>query len=79
MAAARGLTNSSSPACSRATAGTRLGDLARREPRPARPALVQQLYPDTGSAFAVGITGPPGVGKSSLIGALDLGTCAGST
>lgn len=33
-------------------------------------AVVQELYPHTGSAFAVGITGPPGVGKSSLIGAL---------
>jgi LAO/AO transport system kinase len=33
-------------------------------------ALVQELYPETGSTFAVGITGPPGVGKSSLIGAL---------
>ena len=33
-------------------------------------ALVQELYPETGSAFAVGVTGPPGVGKSSLIGAL---------
>ena len=31
---------------------------------------MQELYPHTGSAFAVGITGPPGVGKSSLIGAL---------
>jgi LAO/AO transport system kinase len=33
-------------------------------------ALVRELYPRTGSAFAVGITGPPGVGKSSLVGAL---------
>ena len=33
-------------------------------------ALVQELYPQTGTAFAVGVTGPPGVGKSSLIGAL---------
>ena len=28
------------------------------------------LYPATGNAYAVGITGPPGVGKSSLISAL---------
>ena len=28
------------------------------------------LYPDTGRAYAVGITGPPGVGKSSLVSAL---------
>ena len=32
--------------------------------------LVRELYPDTGRAVAVGVTGPPGVGKSSLIGAL---------
>ncbi len=32
--------------------------------------VVRDLYPDTGNAYAVGVTGPPGVGKSSLIGAL---------
>ena len=32
--------------------------------------LVREVYPDTGRAAIVGITGPPGVGKSSLIGAL---------
>jgi LAO/AO transport system kinase len=32
--------------------------------------LVKELYPDTGNAYAVGVTGPPGVGKSSLISAL---------
>ena len=32
--------------------------------------LVRELYPETGRAYAVGITGPPGVGKSSLISAL---------
>jgi LAO/AO transport system kinase len=32
--------------------------------------LVREVYPETGSAFVVGITGPPGVGKSSLIAAL---------
>jgi LAO/AO transport system kinase len=32
--------------------------------------LVAELYPDTGSAYAIGVTGPPGVGKSSLISAL---------
>jgi LAO/AO transport system kinase len=32
--------------------------------------VVRALYPDTGSAYAVGLTGPPGVGKSSLISAL---------
>src|SRR3954470_14512487 len=32
--------------------------------------VVRDLYPRTGSAYAVGVTGPPGVGKSSLISAL---------
>jgi LAO/AO transport system kinase len=33
-------------------------------------ALVRELYPETGNAYTIGVTGPPGVGKSSLIGAL---------
>jgi LAO/AO transport system kinase len=59
-------------------AGVRAGDrraLARaislvedRDPR-AYP-LVREVYPETGRAALVGVTGPPGVGKSSLIGAL---------
>jgi LAO/AO transport system kinase len=32
--------------------------------------VVRDLYPDTGHAFAVGLTGPPGVGKSTLASAL---------
>ena len=32
--------------------------------------LVRQLYPQTGKAYAIGLTGPPGVGKSSLINAI---------
>jgi LAO/AO transport system kinase len=32
--------------------------------------LVADLYPETGKAYTVGLTGPPGVGKSSLISAL---------
>src|SRR2546422_764355 len=32
--------------------------------------LVHDIYPETGRAYAVGITGPPGVGKSSLISTL---------
>jgi LAO/AO transport system kinase len=32
--------------------------------------LVHDIYPDTGRTYAVGITGPPGVGKSSLISTL---------
>jgi LAO/AO transport system kinase len=31
--------------------------------------LVREVYPETGSAYVVGITGPPGVGKSTLIAA----------
>ena len=33
-------------------------------------ALVAALFPRTGGARIVGFTGPPGVGKSTLIGAL---------
>jgi LAO/AO transport system kinase len=32
--------------------------------------LVQAVYPETGRAAVIGVTGPPGVGKSSLIAAL---------
>jgi LAO/AO transport system kinase len=32
--------------------------------------VIHDLYPETGGAYAIGITGPPGVGKSSLISAL---------
>ena len=31
-------------------------------------ALVREVYPSTGSARIVGVTGPPGVGKSTLLG-----------
>jgi LAO/AO transport system kinase len=37
---------------------------------PAGWELVRELYPRTGKARIVGFTGPPGVGKSTLIGAL---------
>jgi LAO/AO transport system kinase len=37
---------------------------------PAGTELVSAVYPRTGSARIVGFTGPPGVGKSTLIGAL---------
>ena len=33
-------------------------------------SVVADLYPETGSAYSVGVTGPPGVGKSSLVSAL---------
>ena len=32
--------------------------------------LVRELYPGTGRATVIGVTGPPGAGKSSLVGAL---------
>src|SRR3954468_8918874 len=59
-------------------AGVRAGDrraLARAitlvEARdPLAYEVVRALYPDTGSAYAVGLTGPPGVGKSSLVATL---------
>jgi GTPase len=39
-----------------------------RDPRAA--GLVRELYPRTGRCDAIGITGPPGVGKSSLVAEL---------
>jgi LAO/AO transport system kinase len=32
--------------------------------------IVRRIYPRTGRAASIGVTGPPGVGKSSLVGAL---------
>ena len=37
---------------------------------PAGYAVVREVYPKTGHAAVFGLTGPPGVGKSTLIGAL---------
>ncbi len=37
---------------------------------PAGWALVREVYPRTGRAAIIGFTGPPGVGKSTLLGAL---------
>jgi LAO/AO transport system kinase len=59
-------------------AGVRAGDrraLARaitlvENPDPIAYEVVRELYPETGGAYAVGVTGPPGVGKSSLISAI---------
>jgi LAO/AO transport system kinase len=59
-------------------AGVRAGDkraLARaitlvENSDPLAYEVVREVYPETGSAYVVGVTGPPGVGKSSLIAAL---------
>jgi GTPase len=59
-------------------AGVRAGDkraLARaitlvENSDPVAYELVREVYPDTGRAYAIGVTGPPGVGKSTLISAL---------
>jgi LAO/AO transport system kinase len=59
-------------------AGVRSGDrraLARaislvEDGDPLAYGVVADVYPHTGSAYSVGITGPPGVGKSSLASAL---------
>jgi len=40
---------------------------------PAATAELQQIYPHTGKAFIIGITGSPGVGKSTLVDALITG------
>jgi GTPase len=37
---------------------------------PEAEALVREVYPRTGRAASIGVTGPPGVGKSSLVSAL---------
>jgi LAO/AO transport system kinase len=58
--------------------GVRAGDaraLARaislvEDGDPAAGELVRAVYPETGRAYTVGLTGPPGVGKSSLASAL---------
>jgi GTPase len=41
--------------------------------------VIHDLYPETGRAYAIGVTGPPGVGKSSLISALVRHVRAGQT
>ncbi len=34
---------------------------------PSTRSILQQLYPHTGNAYVIGITGPPGAGKSTLV------------
>jgi LAO/AO transport system kinase len=67
-------------AMARPTLGQRLLDGDRRalaraitlveDDRPEGWELVKEVYPHTGKAAVVGFTGPPGAGKSTLIGAL---------
>ena len=69
--AATGRARRSPPACAPAT-GARSPARSRSSRTPTRSPydLVRDLYPRDRPAYAVGVTGPPGVGKSSLIGAL---------
>jgi LAO/AO transport system kinase len=48
---------------------SRLISLMERGDPQMGPAM-ERLFPHTGSAYCIGITGPPGVGKSSLVDAL---------
>lgn len=34
---------------------------------PAAPSILEHIYPHTGNAYTIGITGPPGAGKSTLV------------
>jgi LAO/AO transport system kinase len=34
---------------------------------PSVPALMEEIYPKTGSCYSFGVTGPPGAGKSTLV------------
>ncbi len=58
-----GLRSGDRRALARAISLVENGDPLARE-------LVRETYPDTGRAEVVGMTGPPGVGKSSLVSAL---------
>ena len=35
--------------------------------RPEAAALVREIFPHTGQAYLIGVTGPPGAGKSTLV------------
>jgi LAO/AO transport system kinase len=60
---AAGVRNGDRRALARAITLVENGDALAHE-------LVRDLYSDTGRAYTVGLTGPPGVGKSSLISVL---------
>jgi GTPase len=44
----------------------RLISMVERED-PSVPAIMQQIYPRLGKAYSIGVTGPPGGGKSTLV------------
>ena len=68
------------PAASSLARRVRAGDvraIARaislvEDDEPDAAALVRELFPSTGGAYLIGITGPPGAGKSTLVDRLSL-------
>ncbi|MFO7693873.1 MAG: hypothetical protein R6V57_12365, partial [Vicinamibacterales bacterium] len=66
---------SNPPAASSLGARVRAGDaraIARaislvEDGEPGAAALIGELFPATGRAYLVGVTGPPGAGKSTLV------------
>jgi GTPase len=72
--------HATSPAVAALAARVRAGDaraIARaisvvEDDEPGAAALVRELFPATGGAYLVGITGPPGAGKSTLVDRLSL-------
>ncbi len=60
---ARGVRSADKRALARTISLVESGDARARE-------VLKELYPLTGRAYNVGVTGPPGVGKSSLVSAL---------
>src|SRR5439155_10553598 len=55
--------------------GITLVESARADHRREAAELLDALLPSTGNAIRVGISGPPGVGKSTFIEALGLRLC----
>ncbi len=49
-----------------------LVESSRMDQRQRGDALLDELFPKTGGSFRIGITGPPGSGKSTLVNAIGL-------